>query len=336
MRAVIQDRYGTADVVRLGDLPRPEPAAGEVVVRVHAASLNGSDRENLTGSPFYARLAGLRRPRRPVPGSDMAGVVTAVGQDVTDLTVGDEVYGELSGYRGALAEYVATPPTLLAHKPAGLSFTEAAAIPQAGCIAWRAVHGKVRPGDTVLVNGAGGAGGAFVVGLARHAGAEVTAVDRTDKADHLRRLGADHTIGFETEDWARHRERYDLIVDLVARRSPYRVHRALRPGGTYLLVGGRTRTLLATLAAGPAIRWLTGKRVRVLAVPQSRDDLIAVTHLVTTGAVVPAIDRVYPLGEAPAAYERLAAGANRGKIVVEVAAGHTGRPTRPPRAGSAP
>ncbi|MBE1875338.1 NAD(P)-dependent alcohol dehydrogenase [Myceligenerans pegani] len=329
MRAVIQDRYGTADVVRLGDLPRPEPAPGQVLVRVHAASLNGSDRENLTGSPFYARLGGLRRPRRPVPGSDIAGVVTAVGRDVTGFAPGDEVYGELAGYRGGLAEYVAARADLLARKPAGLSFTDAAAIPQAGCIAWRAVHetGKVRPGDKVLVNGAGGAGGAFVVGLAKHAGAEVTAVDRAGKADHLRRVGADHTVACETEDWAAHadhHERYDLIVDLVARRSPYRVHRALRPGGAYYVVGGLTRTLLATLTAGPAIQWLTGKRVRVLAVPQSRDDLVAVTRLVTTSAVVPAIDRVYAFDDVPEAYRRLASSANRGKIVVEIVAGPAG------------
>ncbi|MBO0608372.1 NAD(P)-dependent alcohol dehydrogenase [Myceligenerans salitolerans] len=277
-----------------------------------------------------------------MPGSDVAGVVAAVGSDVTGLAPGDEVYGELAGYRGGLAEYVATPPDLLARKPAELSFTDAAAIPQAGCIAWRAVHetGKVRPGDKGLVNGAGGAGGAFVVGLAKHAGAEVTAVDRAEKADHLRRVGADRTVACETEDWATHpdhRERYDLIVDLVARRSPYRVHRALRPGGAYYVVGGLTRTLLATLAAGPAIRWLTGKRVRVLVVPQSRDDLVAVTRLVTTSAVVPAIDHVHPFDDVPRAFRRLASGANRGKIVVEVAAGHADRPggpgpTRPPRA----
>ncbi|MBL0887567.1 NAD(P)-dependent alcohol dehydrogenase [Myceligenerans indicum] len=326
MRAIIQDRYGTADVVRLGDIPRPEPGPGQVLVRVHAASLNGSDRENLAGSPFYARVAGLRRPRNPVPGSDVAGVVTTAGSDVTGLAPGDEVYGELPGYRGGLAEYVVAAPRLLARKPAELSFVEAAAIPQAGCIAWRAVRvaGKVRQGDRVLVNGAGGAGGAFVVGLAKHAGAEVTGVDRADKADHLRRAGADHTIDFETEDWAGHRERYDLVIDLVARRSPYRVHGALRPGGAYYLVGGRTRDLLATLATGPAIHWFTGKRVRMLAVPQSRDDLVAVTHWLTTAAVSPVVDRVYPFEEAPAAYERLADSANRGKIVVQLAAARTG------------
>ncbi|GAB4085358.1 NAD(P)-dependent alcohol dehydrogenase [Myceligenerans cantabricum] len=321
MRAVIQDRYGPADGIRLEDVPQPVPTDDQVLVRVHATSLNGSDRENLAGTPFYARIHGLLRPGNPVPGSDIAGVVAAVGRNVTDFAPGDEVFGELAGYRGGLAEYVAAAPRLLARKPAELSFAEAAAVPQAGCIAWRAVHeaGKVRPGHQVLVNGAGGAGGSFVVGLAKHAGAVVTAVDHRDKADYLRAVGADRTIAFDTEDWTEERERYDLVVDLVARRSPYRVQRALRPGGTYYMVGGRTRVLLATLVAGPSIQWLTRKRVRVLVVPQSRDALVAVTALVTTSAVGPVIDRVFPLDDARAAYERLASGANHGKLVVEVA-----------------
>jgi NADPH:quinone reductase-like Zn-dependent oxidoreductase len=317
MRAVIQDRYGTADVVSVGDLPEPVPADGEILIRVKAASLNGSDRENLVGSPLYARLGGLRRPRRPVPGSDVAGVVAAVGGSVTEYAPGDAVFGEIAGYRGALAEYVATPPGLLARKPPEMSFLDAAAIPQAGCIAFRATQG-VRPGDRVLVNGAGGAGGAFVIGLAKHLGAVVTAVDRADKADHLRLVGADDTIAFEDEDWADHRDRYDRVVDLVAHRSPYRVHRALRPGGVYFMVGGQARVLLATFAVGWSIRGGAGKRVKVLAVPQSRADLEAVAALLTDGAIVPAIDQVYPLEEAPAAFARLAAGDNLGKVVIEV------------------
>ncbi|GAA1782804.1 NAD(P)-dependent alcohol dehydrogenase [Streptomonospora arabica] len=318
MKAVSQARYGTADVVTVEDIPEPVPAADEILVRVHAASLNGSDRENLVGRPFYARLGGLRRPRNPVPGSDVAGVVAAVGSAVTEFAPGEEVFGELAGYRGGLAEYVATPPRLLARKPPHLSFADAAAIPQAGCIALRATRG-LRPGEQVLVNGAGGAGGAFVVGLAKHLGAVVTAVDRADKADHLLRVGADTTIAFEDEDWAGHRGRYDRVVDLVAHRSPHRVHAALRSEGTYLVVGGHTRVLLATLVAGPPIRWTTGKRVRVLVVPQSRADLETVTALVADGAVVPGADRLYALEEAPAAFARLAAGDHRGKIAITVA-----------------
>lgn len=317
MRAALQDRYGTSDVVHVGDLPDPVPADDQVLLRVEAVSLNGSDRENLSGSPFYSRVGGLRRPRDPVPGSDVAGVVAAVGSVVTEYAPGDEVFGELAGYRGGLAELVATSPKLLARKPPGLSFTDAAAIPQAGSIAYRSTLG-VQPGDRVLVNGAGGAGGAFVVGLAKHLGATVTAVDRADKADYLVGIGADDTIDFATEDWAEHRDRYDRIVDLVAHRSPYRVHRALRKGGSYLLLGGRTRILLAALTAGPVIRAATGKRVQVQVVPQSREDLEAVTALVTEGAVAPVIDRIYPLEKTPEAFARLAAGDNRGKIVIEV------------------
>ncbi|WP_205325458.1 NAD(P)-dependent alcohol dehydrogenase [Glycomyces sp. YM15] len=316
MRAVIQDRYGPAEVVRVDDVPDPVPADDEVLIRVRAGSLNGSDRENLVGSPFYARLGGLLRPRNPVPGSDVAGVVAAAGSAVTEYAVGDEVFGELAGYRGGLAEYVATPPRLLARKPPELSFLEAAAIPQAGCIALKSTRG-IKAGDRVLVNGAGGAGGTLVIGLAKHLGAEVTAVDRADKADHLLRIGADDTIAFEDEDWADQRSRYDRVVDLVGRRSPFRVHRALRPGGVYLMVGGHARVLLAMFALGWSVR-TEGKRVEVLAVPQSRDDLEAVTALVIGGAAVAAVDRVFPLEEAPAAFARLAAGDNSGKIVIEM------------------
>ncbi|SDC96327.1 NAD(P)-dependent alcohol dehydrogenase [Glycomyces harbinensis] len=315
MRAVIQDRYGTAEAIGVDDLPEPVPADDEILIEVKAVSLNGSDRENLAGSPFYSRLGGLRRPRNPVPGSDVAGIVVSAGRSVTEYAKGDEVYGELAGYRGGLAEYVATSPRLLARKPTGMSFMDAAAIPQAGCIAYRATRG-IGPGDRVLVNGAGGAGGSLVIGLAKHYGATVTGVDRAAKADHMRHIGADDTIDFETEDWADHRDRYDRIVDLMGHRSPYRVHRALRPGGQYLMVGGRTRILLALAAAG----WSAGrgKTVKVLVVPQSRADLEAVTALVTEGVVTLALDRTYSLEHAPAAFARLAAEDHQGKIVVRV------------------
>lgn len=317
MKAVIQDHYGPSGAVTVGDLPEPVPADGEILIRVRAVSLNGSDREHLLGRPRCTGMTGLRRPRRSVPGSDVAGVVAVVGPAVTEFAPGDEVFGELSGYRGALAEYATTPPRLLVRKPADLSFPEAAAIPQACRIALKATRG-LRPGDRVLVNGAGGAAGASVIGMAKHLGATVAAVDRADKTDHLRRIGADAAIAFEYQDWADHRDRYDRVVDLLGRRSPYRVHRALRAGGTYLMVGGHTRLLLATLLAGPSIRLATGKRVKVLPAPHSRADLEAATALVAEGVAVPAVDRLYPLEEAPEAFERLAAGDNQGKIVIEV------------------
>ncbi|MCB7135741.1 NAD(P)-dependent alcohol dehydrogenase [Cellulosimicrobium marinum] len=314
MRAVVQDGYGPPDVLRVADLPDPTPAADEVLVEVRAVSLNGSDRENLVGRPLYSRLGGLRRPRVPVPGSDVAGVVVAVGGAVSRFAVGDEVVGELPGYRGGLAGLVATRPGTLVAKPAGLSFVEASTVPQAGCIALRATRG-VRPGDRVLVNGAGGA---FVVALARHLGAEVTAVDRRGKAEHLRRLGAEHVVAYEDEDWATHRDRYDLVVDLVARRAPWRVHRAVRSGGAYRMVGGRTDLLLGIPTVGALLGRATGRHVGVLVVPQSATDLAEVLELVTRGAVPTAVDAVVPLDEAPAALARLAAGATQGKVVVTV------------------
>jgi NADPH:quinone reductase-like Zn-dependent oxidoreductase len=318
MQAVIQDRYGGPEVLRSGDLPEPVPAADELLLRVRAVSLNGSDRENLAGHPAYARWAnGLRRPRNPVPGSDVAGVVEAVGSAVTEYTVGDELFGELTRYRGGLAELVCTRPTLLARKPPGLSFAEASTLPQAGGIARKATAG-VRPGDRVLVNGAGGAGGVFVVELAKHAGAEVTAVDRADKAEFLRDIGADHTIDFATEDWADERHSFDLVVDLVAVRSPFRVHRALRRGGRYAMVGGLARILLGTAIVGPLVGRPTGTKVGVLVAPQSRKELESVIALVAQGALTPRIDEVYPLRDASAAFARLAEGESLGKLVLEM------------------
>jgi NADPH:quinone reductase-like Zn-dependent oxidoreductase len=317
MRAVIQERYGAVDAVRMGERPVPEPGAGQVLIRVRAASLNGSDREHLAGRPAYARLGGLRRPRHPVPGSDVAGVVASVGTGVTGLAAGDAVFGELQGYRGALAEYAVTSARMLAPMPPGLSFAQAAAIPQAGCIALRATAG-LRAGDRLLVNGAGGSGGAFLVAIARHLGAEVTAVDRGSKAEHMIRVGAHRTIDCDAHDWADERERYDRIIDLVGHRAPHRVHRALRPHGEYLVVGGQTRVLLATALAGPMLGRGTGKRVRVLTVPQSHALLEEVVGILTADDVSRAIERVYPFDEALVALTRLAAGDSRGKLVVEL------------------
>lgn len=317
MRALIQDRYGSTGAVRLGERPAPVPSEGEVLVRVRAASLNGSDRENLVGSPLYARLGGLRRPRHPVPGSDVAGVVESVGSGVRGFVPGDEVFGELRGYRGALAEHAVTSAGMLALKPAALSFAQAAAVPQAGCIALRATAG-LRPGDRLLVNGAGGSGGAFVLALARRLGAHTIGVDRRDKAAHMLRVGALETIDCDAHDWADDRDAYDRIVDLVAHRAPHRVHRALRPNGTYLVVGGRTRVLLATAIAGPLLGRATGKRVRLLTVPQSGALLADVVRVLTADDIDRAIERIYPFDDAPQALARLAAGDTRGKLVVEM------------------
>src|ERR1700741_1645695 len=223
MKAIVYEEYGPPDVLRVAEVEKPSPADGEVLVRVRAVSLNGADREALVGSPAYTRIGGLRRPRHPIRGADVAGCVEAVGKDGREFRPGDEVFGEMPGYHGGLAEYVCIPETSISLKPASLTFEEAANLPQAGPIALRGTRlkGNVRPGERVLINGAGGAGGSFAIQLAKVHGAEVTAVDHTDKLDFLRELGADHVIDYTRQDFTRTGEAYDLVLDLIAHRSPF-------------------------------------------------------------------------------------------------------------------
>jgi NADPH:quinone reductase-like Zn-dependent oxidoreductase len=318
MKAVVRTEYGSPDVVRIEEISKPAPSDGEVLVRVIAASVNGSDREAVAGRPAYARISGLRKPRYSILGSDVAGRVEQVGSQVRDLRPGDDVLGEVPGYHSGFAEYVCVPETALVRKPVSLTFEEAAAIPQAGAIALQAIRlkGQVRPGHKVLINGAGGAAGSFAVQLAKLAGAEVTGVDRGDKADFLRSLGADHVIDYLTEDFTRSGEQYDLILDTIAHRSVSACARALRPNGTYFIVGGPVRVLLGTLLLGLWTRLATGKSVRVLVVPQDRSVLLAITELCAERQIVPAIDRCYPFMDARAALRYVTEGQQKGKVVI--------------------
>jgi NADPH:quinone reductase-like Zn-dependent oxidoreductase len=300
------------------EVPKPSPSDDEVLIGVHAASINGSDRENIRGEPLYARLGGLRRPRHQILGSDVAGRVEQVGRNVRDLRAGDEVFGEAPGYHGGFAEYVCATERTLARKPAGLTFEQAAAIPQAGVIALRATRDRVRPGQHVLINGAGGSAGVFAVQLAKVFGAEVTGVDSADKLDFVRSLGADHVIDYTREDFTKRGPAYDLILDVIAHRSAFASARALRRGGSYLVVGGATRVLLQSLVLGPLIRAATSKHVRVLVVPQGGPELAAIAELCEAGTVVPVIDRRYPLDEAPDALRYVDEGRHRGKVVITV------------------
>jgi len=320
MKAVVYKHYGSADMLHLADLPKPVPRGHEVLIRIHAVSINGSDREALTGSPAYVRMGGLLRPRHPVLGSDIAGRVEAVGPNHTGFTPGDEVFGELPGYCGGFAEYVCTHGKTLMRKPAGLTFEQAAAIPQAGVIAFNGIvkKGQVQPGQSVLINGGGGSAGSFAIQLAKLHGAEVTGVDHTHKLDFMRALGADHVVDYTRDDYSRSGKQYDLILDLIAYRSITHSARALRPGGTYFCVGGSTRVLLHALLLGRVIRMTRNRNVRVLVVPQNREDLISVTELCETGAIAPAIDRVYPLRETAEAFRYIEEGRAKGKIVILV------------------
>ena len=245
MRAILQDRYGTADDLRVGEVERPSPAAGEVLVRVRAASVHPDVWHVVAGRPYVLRLmgAGLRRPARRVPGTDLAGVVEAVGRDVTRFRPGDEVFGETlpsMAWRngGAWAEYATAPEAALAVKPAGVSFEAAAAVPAAGYIALHNLPAdRTGPGCRVLVNGAGGGVGAIVVQLAKAGGAHVTGVDHTAKLNLLARLGADDVVDFTRTDVTREPQRYDLVVDIPGNHPYAAVRRILAPGGVYVLIG---------------------------------------------------------------------------------------------------
>ena len=318
MRAVVRTEYGPPDVVRIAEVPKPAPRENEVLIRVVAASINGSDREAVIGKPAYSRLSGLRRPRHAILGSDIAGRVEAIGTLIRDLQPGDEVLGEVPGYHGGFAEYVCAPERTFVRKPAELTFEEAAAIPQAGAIALQGIRiqRQVRPRQKVLINGAGGAAGSFAVQLAKLDGAEVTGVDHGDKGDFLRSLGADHVIDYTSEDFTRSGEQYDLVLDTIAHHSVAACARALRPHGTYFFAGGAIRVLAGALLVGPWIRYIAGKRVRLLVVPQDRKVLLAVTELCAQRSMVAAIDRTYALSEAREALRYVIEGRQKGKVLI--------------------
>jgi NADPH:quinone reductase-like Zn-dependent oxidoreductase len=318
MRAIIQRKYGSPRRLRLEEVATPTPADDEVLIKVQAVSVNRSDWEYLTGKPLYARILWPHKPQSHILGSDIAGRVERAGRNHSQFHPGDEVFGEMWFYHGGFAEYVCTRGTAWALKPPGLTFEQAAAIPQAGVIALQGIrtHGHAQPGQHVLINGAGGGAGSFAVQLAKLDGAEVTAVDNTEKLDFMRSLGADHVIDYTREDFTKTGQQYDLILDVVAQRSVFAYQRALKPNGRYFAVGGSVATLLQILLLGPWMRRATGKHIRVLGVQRTQHDLLAITELCDAGAIVPVIDRRYALREAPEALRYLGEGHAKGKVVI--------------------
>jgi len=318
LKAIAYTKYGSPDVLRPVDVPRPVPADDEILVRVRAVSVNRSDWEALTGRPFYARFGGVFNPRNPILGSDVAGQVEAAGRNHSQFKPGDDVFGEMAGYRGGFAEYVCTRGTYWAIKPATLSFEQAAAIPQAGVIALQGLRNRIQRGQSVLINGAGGGAGSFAIQLAKIYGAEVSAVDNTAKLGFMRSLGADHVIDYTREDFTRNGNRYDLIIDLLAYRSAFDYARALKPNGSYYAVGGSLPAILQLLFLGPLIRRTSGKRVGLLMVRRNRADLEFITELCTSGKIVAPIDRRFRLSEASDALRYLGEGRAKGKLVIVV------------------
>ena len=320
MRAVVYTRYGPPDVLRLRDVQTPVPKDGEVLVKVHAVSLNASDWEALRGKPLYSRIMGPFRPRHHILGSDIAGRVEVAGRNVTLFQPGEDVFADVLSSMGGFAEYVCVPETALAPKPAGMAYEEAAALPQAGAIALQGIQGKgqARPGQKVLINGAGGGSGMYALQLAKLNGAEVTGVDNAEKLEFMRSLGADHVIDYTRDDFTRNGRTYDLILDLAAHRSAFAYKRSLMPGGRYLYVGGSVPALLQVLLIGPLAGRAEGKKIRLLAVRQGAQHLAPLVELCRAGKIATVIDRRYRLSEVPEALRYLGEGHAKGKVVVIV------------------
>jgi NADPH:quinone reductase-like Zn-dependent oxidoreductase len=316
MRAVVYDRYGPPDVMRIEDLPKPSPADRQVLIRVAATSINLSDWECLRGSPLYARIGGLRSPARRTLGSDIAGWVDAVGPDVTRFRPGDQVFGDNLWLKGGFAEYAIAPESVLARKPPALTFAQASTIPQAGAIAWQGTAGA-GAGRRVLINGAGGGSGSFAIQLAKRLGAHVTGVDNAGKLDFIRSVGADQVIDYRGEDFTRGGP-YDLILDLVAHRSVFAYRRALAPGGRYRCVGGSTSALLRVLTIGSVAGRLTRRRLGVLAVREGPAHFQPVTDLCVAGELSIHIDRTFTLDQAPEALAYVGEGHALGKVAVNM------------------
>jgi NADPH:quinone reductase-like Zn-dependent oxidoreductase len=315
VRAVVYDRYGPPEVLRVDDVPTPSPAAGQVLVRVAATSVNLSDWESLRGSPLYARLGGLRSPARRTLGSDIAGWVDTVGEGVTRFRPGDEVYGDNLALKGGFAEYAVAAESALAHKPVELTFAEASTIPQAGAIALQGTDGAAA-GCRVLLNGAGGGSGSFAIQLAKRLGAHVTGVDNAAKLEFMRSLGADEVIDYRSEDFTRPVQPYDLILDLVAHRSVFAYRRALASGGRYRCVGGSVRALLRVMTIGWIAGRLSSRRMGVLAVREGPSHFAPLADLCIAGDVGIHIHRTFGLDDVRAALAHVGEGHALGKVVI--------------------
>ncbi|MGV9613680.1 NAD(P)-dependent alcohol dehydrogenase [Nocardia xishanensis] len=323
MKAITQDRYGSPEELEFGEVAVPVPGDDEVLVRVHAAAVNALDWHVMRGDPYLARpMMGLRGPRAKIRGRDFAGRVESVGRNVQRFKAGDEVFGEADG---AFAEYVAAPESVIGHKPARLTFEQAAAIPLAGNTALMGLRdlGQIQPGHRVLINGASGGVGTFAVQIAKAHGAEVTAVCSTKNTEQTRALGADHVIDYTKDDFTSGTARYDLIFDLVGNHSLTTLRRALTPAGKLVLSGGGVYR--GGSVVGPMALMVTGmvvarfaRWVDVLQVEQRAANLSTLGELAEAGKLTPVIDRTYPLSEAAAAIHYLETEHARAKVVITV------------------
>ena len=336
MNAITYASFGSPDVLELRDVPQPKPEAGQVLVRVQAASVNPWDWHFMRGLPYIARLsgAGIRRPKHPILGGDISGVVEAVGSGVTRFQAGDEVYGFV-GF-GGFAEAVAVPEESLAPKPADLTFEQAAAVPLAAMTTLQGLRdiARVQPGQTVLIVGASGGLGTFAVQIAKWLGAEVTGVSSTRNVELVRSLGADRVIDYTATDYLVAAERYEVVFQLAGTTSPSTLRRILTPKGTLILTSGDSKGRvigpLGRILRAALLRPFVGQKMGMISHHPNAADLDAVRELIDAGAITPVIDRTYPLAETAAAMTYLETGRARGKVVVSVALDAAARTVRRP------
>jgi len=328
MKAIVRERFGSPDVLQLKEIEKPAPNdVRGVLVKVYASSVNPADRYDVNGMSFALRLVlplfrmgvGVRRPKEPQVGTDLAGTVEAVSSNVTQFKPGDEVYGV--GFHG-YAEYAVARENRVALKPKNRSFEESAAVPIAGFTALQALrnHGRIEPGKKVLINGAGGGVGTFAVQIAKSFGAEVTAVTNTQNLDMARSLGADHVIDYTKEDFTKNEQRYDLICDIASAHSPSSYKRIMNPNGICVIVGFRNKVISRLIYFVIRKRFSTGdKKFKFFVAKSNQEDLAFMKELMEAGKITPVIDRRYQLSETPQAIKYLGEGKARGKIVITIA-----------------
>ena len=320
MKAIVYTKYGSPDVLHLEEVEIPAIKDDDVLVRVHAASINSWDWDLLRGKPWIVRLWGLLKPKYTIPGGDIAGTIESVGKNVKNLKYGDEVFGDLSEYGwGGFAEYVSVPEKALSIKPKGMTFAEAASIPQAGLLALQGLQEKkqIKPGQEILINGGGGGVGTFAIQIAKSLGADVTAADHTAKLELMRSLGANHVIDYTKENFIRNKKQYDLILDVVASHSISDCLKVLKPGGFYVIIGGTMNAILKAMFLGSLISKMGNKGYGIMGYKPNRD-LETMKELFESSKVKPIIDRCYLLHEVPEAFRYFGEAKVQGKVVITV------------------
>ena len=326
MKAVVYTKYGSPAVLQLQEIEKPIPKENEVLVKIYAASVNSWDWDLLKGKPFLVRIiGGLFKPRHKILGADIAGKVEAVGNNVKDFKPGDEVFGDIAGNGfGGFAEYVTVPEKLLAKKSSAMTFEQAASLPQAGLLALQGLRykGTIKQGDEILINGAGGGVGTIGLQYAKLLGAVVTCVDKPEKFEMLRSLGADYFIDYTKEDYTRNGKQYDRILDVIAHRSVGDYKRALKPGGTFAMIGGSMGGLLLQLIfIWPILSGFSNKKLGLMGYKPTRKDLEFLNLLFEEGKLIPVIDKSYSLQKVPDAFHYFSDGNIKGKVIINIIPG---------------